>query len=605
VNAYEIKASAWEEEILSGSRPSCVWTRKAIERQRADLLRQGQEGFPYIWQPEAGATVIDFISCTSHIKGECAGRPFILSPWQVWLILTLFSWKRKDNTKLRRYRRLLLECGKSSGKTALSSAILLYLLAADDEGGAEVVTAARATNQARLCFDFIRDTLRANPKLTEALGLKVLQHSIVQPSSASTLLPVSSQGKSLAGKILHGAAVDELWSHKSREVYEEMSLGCDKRNNSLLISLGHAGENLTSVGYELHVTSTKLLGGELTDEKTLALIFSAEGLDWKTRDAILAANPNAGVSSYLDTIQEAQARAIAIPALQPTFKSHMLCLWEDGNEVKQWISKEVLAPCRQKDLTMESLRFWSVGEHEGVSAPDMLRPFVIGVERSSHQELAAVIFATKGYLDGIEHFYLFGKYYAPAETDSKSVAPNDDEAIADDILSLYRNHLGYGVTINDEKGFTFKALAHDSWATPSAKFERAGISPLPFTKTARTFSPVMDWFMSLALAGRVHFTEDETLTSSLLGIHAHRDLNNNLFPRRANPDKPIDAAIAALYAMRLAMVPSMLAPPEVSDVKAIFLMEDGSVSESGPNGLMQTHGPLVEKSRGAHPGDLQ
>ena len=584
MNSYENKASAWEEEILSGQRPACIWTRKAIERQRADLLRQGQEDFPYVWQPEDGATVIDFISCTTHIKGECGGKPFILSPWQAWLILVLFSWKRTDNTKLRRYRRLLLECGKSSGKTALSSAILLYLFAADGEKGAEVVTAARATNQARLCFDFIRDTLRANPKLTDALGLRVLQHSIVQPSSASTLLPVSSQGKSLAGKILHGAAVDELWSHKSREVYEEMALGCDKRNNSLLISLGHAGENLTSVGYELHGTSTKLLNGEMRDEKTLALIFSSEGYDWKTDDAILAANPNAGISSYLETIREAQQRAIAIPALQPAFKSHNLVLWEDGSEVRQWVSKEVLAPCRQANLKMEDFRLWLVGEHAGITQPDMLRPFVIGIERSSLQESAAVVYCTKGYLDAAEHFYLFGKYY-----DSGA---NDDEQLADSILAGYRNHVGYGVVEHDADGFALKALAHDSWVPPSPRLEKNGISALPFAKTARTFSPVLDWTMSLALAGRLHF-DDEILASHLLGIHAKRDLNSNLFPRRANPDKPIDAAIAALYALRLAMAPNFLAPPEVSDVKAIFLMEDGSVSESSPNGLVQTHGPLV------------
>jgi phage terminase large subunit-like protein len=592
MNNYEAIASAWEEEILSGKRPACVWTRRAIERQRADLLRQGQADFPFVWCPDDGATVIDFISCTTHIKGECAGKPFILSPWQVWLVLVLFSWKKKDNTKLRRYRRLLLECGKSSGKTAMSSAILLYLLAADGEGGAEIVTAARATNQARLCFDFIRDTLRANPKLTDAFGLRVLQHSITQPSSASTLLPVSAQGKSLAGKILHGAAVDELWSHRSREVYEEMSLGCDKRNNSLLISLGHAGENLTSVGYELHVTSTKILNGELADEKTLSVIFSAEGYDWKSTDAILAANPNAGVSSYLETIKEAQARAIAIPALQPTFKSHMLVLWEDGNENRQWLAKEILAPCREKNLTMEQFRFWLVGEHPGVTQPDMLRPFVVGVERSSLQERAAVVYCTKGYLDGVEHFYLAGRYY--------DAAANDDEALADAILACYRNHIGYGITEHDSDGFLLKALAHDSWTPPSDRLEKNGISVLPFAKTARTFSPVMDWAMSLMLAGRLHFADDdEILSSALLGIHAHRDLNNNLFPRRSNPDKPIDAAIASLYALRLAMAPGFLAPPEVSEVKAIFLMEDGSVSESSPNGLVQTHGPLVEKSKGA------
>jgi phage terminase large subunit-like protein len=584
MNQYEIIASAWEDEILSGKRPACASTRKAIERQRTDLLMQNTPAFPYTWVPADGA----------HTKGEMGGKPFILSPWQAWLVLVLFSWKKTTDLRLRRYRKLFLECGKSSGKTQLSAALMLYLLCHDKEHGADVVCAARATTQARQCFDACRDMCRACPELVDAFGLKILQHSIVHPYSASTLLPVSAQGKSLAGKILHGACVDELWSHRDREVYSEMSLGCDKRNNSLLSSIGHAGANLLSVGYELHATATKILNGELLDEKTAVLIFSGEGYKWQSDDAILAANPNAGVSSYLDTIKKARDRAVAIPALQSDYKSHLLCLWEDGEITKQWLPQETLAPCRQANLTMESYRLWSVGEHEGVTQPDMLRPFVLGIERSSLQSQAAVVYATKGYLDGVEHFYLFGRYY-----DSGA---NDDEQLADSILAGYRNHVGYGVTEHADDGFALTALAHDSWQKPSPRLEKNGISALPFAKTARTFSPVMDWAMSLALAGRLHF-DDEILASHLLGIHAHRDLNNNLFPRRANPDKPIDAAIAALYALRLAMAPNFLKPPEVSDCPVTFIMDDNSVMQSGPSGLVQVRGPLADAPKGVHPAD--
>jgi len=108
----------------------------------------------------------------------------------------------------------------------------------------------------------------------------------------------------------------------------------------------------------------------------------------------------------------------------------------------------------------------------------------------------------------------------------------------------------------------------------------------------------MDFLVSLIISNRVHFS-DETLREHLLAIHAHRDLNNNLFPRRADLEKPIDTAIAALYAIRAAMVPAFLAPPVVSDVKATFLFDDGSVSESTPDGLKQTFAPLEHKSEGS------
>ena len=67
------------------------------------------------------------------------------------------------------------------------------------------------------------------------------------------------------------------------------------------------------------------------------------------------------------------------------------------------------------------------------------------------------------------------------------------------------------------------------------------------------------------LAGRVHFPEEnEVLLSHLLGGQAIRDLNSNLFPRRTNPDKSIDAAIGSLFAFDWRKLPGLLDPPVVT-----------------------------------------
>jgi len=73
-------------------------------------------------------------------------------------------------------------------------------------------------------------------------------------------------------------------------------------------------------------------------------------------------------------------------------------------------------------------------------------------------------------------------------------------------------------------------------------------------------------------------------------------LNANLFPRRANPDKSIDAALACFYALRLAMAPGMLDAPEQSDVQVTFISDDGTVRQNGPDGkLVTVMGPLERK----------
>src|SRR5437660_6750498 len=94
-----------------------------------------------------------------------------------------------------------------------------------------------------------------------------------------------------------------------------------------------------------------------------------------------ASNPNLGVSVYLDTLREAQQRAINIPSLQSAFRSHNLCEWCSADS--QWVETTKLAACRERGLKMENFRYWHVGEHPGVVQPNMLRPFVLGMDLAS------------------------------------------------------------------------------------------------------------------------------------------------------------------------------------------------------------------------------
>jgi len=611
VTDYVAKANQYMADVLEGRVITCKWTKLACERQRNDLLKDWE----FYFDAEAANDVCSFLELMTHVKGERGGETLVLENWQCFYICTVFGWKKKENGR-RRFRRSVVFVGKGNGKSFLSSGLGLYMLAADGESGAEVVCAARATDQARLVFDVARDICRANPRLCDAFGIHVLQHSIVHRASASSMKPVSAQGKSLAGKIPHMASVDETWSHRDREVVDECERGTDKRVNSLLSTISHAGENLSCVGFEQYTAATKILSGEHADERTFCLIYSADGLDWKSDDALWASNPNLGVSVYLDTLREAQQRAINIPSLQSAFRSHNLCEWVNADLA--WVETSKLAACRQRNLRMEDFRYWSVGEHPGVTQPNMLRPFVLGMDLASRQDLAATLFCCKGYLEGVEHFYLFGKYYLPTETVEASPISqyrgwakkgllithpgpsNDYAAIEGDILALYRQHLGYGAIQNDD-GFAFKGVGFDNWQAQqmSGNLEKAGITAIPFPKNAKTYSPVMDFFTSLALAGRLHFShDDEVLFWCLNNVVAHRDNNDNLFPNKANKDplRKIDAAIAALYALRMAMVPELLAAPELSDIRVTFIDEDGSVRQNGPDGkLIQVAGPVTKE----------
>src|SRR5262245_58899942 len=93
---------------------------------------------PYVFDATAANKAVSFIEtyCT-HVKGERAGQPFILMPWQRTIIRDVFGWKRRAD-RTRRYRTLYLSCARKQGKSSLSAAIVLALLLADGEPGAEI-----------------------------------------------------------------------------------------------------------------------------------------------------------------------------------------------------------------------------------------------------------------------------------------------------------------------------------------------------------------------------------------------------------------------------------------------------------------------------------
>ncbi len=465
------------------------------------------------------------------------------------------------------------------------------MLCADGEPGAQVIAAARTTDQAKIVFGVAYQQVMANPALAEAFGLKAMKKGIEHAASASVMKPVSAQGKSLAGLLPYFCSLDETWAHRDRTVVDEMERGCAKRANSLLSTITHAGENLASVGHEQHDIACSILSGELADDQTFACIWSSEGYHWTSEEGWRAANPNWGVSVYADQIAAACERAQKVLTLQAVFRSHNCCEWI-GSDIT-WIEPQVLVACREKNLRMEDFKFWHLGEHPNVSEPDVRRPFVLGMDLASRQDLASIAYLCIGYPNGgeqPEHYYCWTKNYLPESTVANSPIPKyrgwasnnriivhpgpsiSLEHIQADILGQYRRFLGYGAVENDE-GFSFEAAAFDEWqaAQISDNLAVAGIKTVPFPKQARYYSPVMDFFQSLVLQGRFHFaSEDEILYWCLSNVVCHRDLNENLFPRKSEADRKIDAAIAMLYALKVALAdygkfvkPQSFTPPIV------------------------------------------
>jgi len=99
--------------VLHGSAVAGPWVRKACQRHLRDLKRQSELGL--VWDWAAAEHVVKFFeTCLIHGEGEFSGEPFILLPWQQFIIGNLYGWLQRDGT--RRFRTAFIIGAKGCGK---------------------------------------------------------------------------------------------------------------------------------------------------------------------------------------------------------------------------------------------------------------------------------------------------------------------------------------------------------------------------------------------------------------------------------------------------------------------------------------------------------
>ncbi|MGO9059010.1 MAG: terminase large subunit domain-containing protein, partial [Candidatus Binataceae bacterium] len=192
-------------EILAGR-----LVKLACERHLRDLRDGPNRGLRF--DLAAAGKAINFFSYLRHSKGEWAGRPFSLAPWQQFLIGSIFGWKRADGS--RRFRIAYNEIARKNGKSTLSAGVGLYLFVADGEPGAEVYSAATKRDQAVIVHSEAVRMVKASEFLKTRIG--VTKNNLHILASNSKYEPLGADADTLDGLNIHGAVIDELHAHKSR-----------------------------------------------------------------------------------------------------------------------------------------------------------------------------------------------------------------------------------------------------------------------------------------------------------------------------------------------------------------------------------------------------
>ena len=124
-----------------------------------------------------------FETVLKHSKGGQAGQPFLLLPWQKYVLGEIFGRCKPDGT--RQYRQAYVEIPKKNGKSTLLAGISLYVLLADGEMGAEIYGAASDREQAGIIYREAASMVRSSPALSKVLEVVDSRKSIIHRASNS------------------------------------------------------------------------------------------------------------------------------------------------------------------------------------------------------------------------------------------------------------------------------------------------------------------------------------------------------------------------------------------------------------------------------------
>ena len=557
-------ASQYIADVLGGKIPACEYVKQACRRQRDDLKRFADHPI-YRWDEKVAGRACRFIERLPHVKGPKARvhELIILEPWQCFIITTVFGWLRKD-TGGRRFKRTYVEVPRGNGKSAISSGIALYGLAADGEPGAEVYSAATTREQAKVVWSVAKMMLEQRKDFANTIGVSVGTHSIYHQKSGSLFVPLSREAKNQDGANVHLAVVDELHAHQTRDTYDVIETGCGKRNSSLLWVITTAGSDMTGICYEVRGYVLKVLSGVLEDDAQFGVVYTIdEGDDWQDPKVWVKANPNLGVSVMPEGVVSLALKAKSTPAAQASFKTKHLDIWVNADSPA--FSLEAWDRCADPSLNLSDF----VGQ-----------PCVLGVDLASKIDIAAKvkIFArTHPKTDEKEaevHYYLFADNYLPEDAVRESsnasyvgwelekwllTTPGDvldfetvKQAIKDDVLKYDVLEVAYD---------PYQALQM------AQELMAESVKMVEVRPTVLNFSAPMKELNALMRQGRIHHNGNPVMRWMVSNVVGHYDVKDNIYPRKERPEHKIDGVIASIMAMNRAM--NRPPPPPLPRVRAM------------------------------------
>lgn len=362
--------------------------RQVYERLDAEAA---DKACPYRFSAKLGDHAIRFIETfCRHYEGEHAGQLVKLELWEKAFIQTLFGWVDKK-TRLRRFREFFLLVARKNGKSFLSACIMVYMLVADGEAGAQCVSIATKYDQAAIVYKTARKIIEQDADLS-ALVVPIIGGMEFKLTN-STMKALASKSKTLDGLNLHYCSCDELHAQEDRNLYDVTKQGMKARKQPIFGTITTAGFAREGIYDDMYEYARSVAMGTVADAHLLPVLYTLDDrAEWTDPDAWAKANPGLGTIKSRQQLADDVERAKHDPSCLPSLLVKDFNIQE--NSAASWLP-------------------WAVLKNETVAEADYLNhTYAIGgCDLSATTDLTCATLLIRRPED--PQFYVLQQYFLP------------------------------------------------------------------------------------------------------------------------------------------------------------------------------------------------
>lgn len=339
---YFKTAKQYANDVVSGKKIAGKEIVMACQRFLDDLERDDLEFRPR--DPNAVCSIIEGFFV--HQQGEdmhgepLLGKPFILQPWQIFVIVNLLGFYYKG-TDERRYKEALIFVPRKNGKTSFIAALSFAVGILQRKSGSKAYIVANALKQTLEAFNFIKFTINYKGLSDD---FKILDNSFNhtveytftdkngKPDGLLNINAMASNPDSQDSFNCNFAIADEVAAYKKAAQYNRFKEAMKAYRNKLMIGITTAGDNANSFGYRRMEYGIKVVSGQIKDDSLFVMIARADqnesgDVDYLNPIQHEKANLSYGVTVSPDDLMNEALQAQNDPQQRKDFLSRSLNIY--------------------------------------------------------------------------------------------------------------------------------------------------------------------------------------------------------------------------------------------------------------------------------------